>query len=628
MKRLLLVFLCLILLCGCAAPPAPTEPSEAPTIATEPAPPTEPAGLYDPAHALETVSGGAVKVYPIGRSDTQSVAFLGDDILIFNTWDTTTLTLLRGENLYPAATAELSCSFDPADASVQVSEKGVTYFDYNTFDLVFLDAALREIDRIAAPAGFQGTPALSADRKTFYYTTESALRALDLESGIDRLLKEMWFSYQSITALHCDDTVIECGVSDEDGGWRQLYLSTETGELLYESLNFATVYTRGMRYFTTRLDGSYTELLTGTAGSEVRMLLSPDLSPGAFPVLAQDSVITLAQSEGSVTLDYYRLDQGIRPYCLTLPEAYAPWCIQAQAGTDEVWFLSYDAEAESDLLCRWELPKSAVEDDTVYIGLRRTADEPDTYGLEMCAQYADQISEKHGIQVLTWTEVLETEPWDYHFEAEYQVSVLYNALFTLDSALSAFPEGFFAKVTEEMGDGVLRIGLARNIIGNEDNGALDFADGLQFWDDNFNAFITLKIGDYLCQNLFHEMFHVAESRIYSHSSAFDNWDDLNPTGFSYDYDYTYYTAREDYDLISDENRAFIDFYSMTYPKEDRARIMEYATMYDTAGYFANDTMQAKLRALCIGIREAYDLEAVTYPFLWEQYLNEPIHAIG
>ena len=67
---------------------------------------------------------------------------------------------------------------------------------------------------------------------------------------------------------------------------------------------------------------------------------------------------------------------------------------------------------------------------------------------------------------------------------------------------------------------------------------------------------------------------------------------------------------------------------MTYPKEDRARLMEYAMMPENESYFITDTMQAKLRTLCLAIREAYDLETATESFLWEQYLAEPIHAIG
>ena len=64
---------------------------------------------------------------------------------------------------------------------------------------------------------------------------------------------------------------------------------------------------------------------------------------------------------------------------------------------------------------------------------------------------------------------------------------------------------------------------------------------------------------------------------------------------------------------------------MSFPKEDRARIMEYAMMPDNAACFESEIMQKKLRQLCLGIREAFGLKKSTEVFIWEQYLNEPLN---
>jgi len=40
--------------------------------------------------------------------------------------------------------------------------------------------------------------------------------------------------------------------------------------------------------------------------------------------------------------------------------------------------------------------------------------------------------------------------------------------------------------------------------------------------------------------------------------------------------------------------------------------------------FESETMQKKLRQLCIGIREAFGMKHYAEPLLWEQYLQEPI----
>ena len=64
---------------------------------------------------------------------------------------------------------------------------------------------------------------------------------------------------------------------------------------------------------------------------------------------------------------------------------------------------------------------------------------------------------------------------------------------------------------------------------------------------------------------------------------------------------------------------------MSYPKEDRARIMEFAMMPGNEDYFTTEIMQKKLRQLCLGIRQALELEDVAEAFLWEQYLKAPLH---
>ena len=63
---------------------------------------------------------------------------------------------------------------------------------------------------------------------------------------------------------------------------------------------------------------------------------------------------------------------------------------------------------------------------------------------------------------------------------------------------------------------------------------------------------------------------------------------------------------------------------MSFPREDRAKVMEYACLQGKETYFISFTMQKKLRALCEGIREAYDLEDYPTALLWEQYLESPI----
>ena len=60
---------------------------------------------------------------------------------------------------------------------------------------------------------------------------------------------------------------------------------------------------------------------------------------------------------------------------------------------------------------------------------------------------------------------------------------------------------------------------------------------------------------------------------------------------------------------------------MSYAKEDRATIFEYACMPGNEEIFKSAAIQKKLQRICKGIREAYGLKKVEKEFLWEQYLN-------
>ena len=160
----------------------------------------------------------------------------------------------------------------------------------------------------------------------------------------------------------------------------------------------------------------------------------------------------------------------------------------------------------------------------------------------------------------------------------------------------------------------------RSIQGSPESGSLETATGIQFYQES-HAYITIAVGKYAERALYHELYHVMETRLLTGSTAFDRWDALNPKGFTYDLDYTANRNRQAEQYLQPGNRSFVDTYSMSYPKEDRARIMETAMCDGNEGLFRSSTMQGKLRCLSQAIREAYDLKKSTEIFRWEQYLK-------
>lgn len=608
------------LLAGCGAQTedlTPTDPT--PPQATAP---MEPTGYYDPESSLEADTQGAVKAYPLNRSDSMGVIPMGSDLLLLSGTDSTTMTRLTGSNLYVSEVVNLDCFVYPGAPDLQVSETGVTYYDEDDHSLVFLDGALKEVKRVPIPETITGRPAITADRSTIYYCTADSLRRIDLETGLDMLVRELTYPFQSVTQLHCDDTVVQCDVSWDDQE-RSLYISAETGETLYSTRADFALDTCGDQYFAVNQDGAYQELLTGTTDSNpAALLLYEDFESSAASVLELGgAVLVSSDAPVTATLDFYVLAIGDRSYSLTLDATVLTWSIQADAKNQCIWFLCYTDDYSCDTLVRWDYKSCAVEDDYVYRRYRHTLLDPDTLGLETCKETADQLSAKYGVEICTWTDATAIQPWDYTTTAEYQVPLIQYDLEILDEALSHFPAGMLTEAAAGTDSGIIRICLVRAIDGNPNAGVLDSARGIQFWDEDGNATIAVTMDSDMEQALYHELFHVIESRVMSTCSAYDNWSKLNPKGFDYDYDYVANLSREDYDLLEDDNRAFIDMYSMSYPKEDRARIFEYAMMPDNKSYFQSDIMQAKLKQLCLGIRKAFGLQKSEETFLWEQYLQ-------
>ena len=242
-----------------------------------------------------------------------------------------------------------------------------------------------------------------------------------------------------------------------------------------------------------------------------------------------------------------------------------------------------------------------------------------------CEYYARTIGDTYGVEVLLWEDADLVQPWDYNFEPEYLVPVFKRELDWLNERLASFPEGMLEAAISHFSS--LKICLVREITGSAESGSLSSANGIQFMNGT-DAYIVLAAGDTSEKALYHELYHVMETHILGNSIALDQWAKLNPVGFEYDYDYLANAQRDGSEFLQPDTRSFVDTYSMSYPKEDRARIFEYAMTAGSDSLFAASPLQYKLKMLCQGIREAFGLKKSTENFPWEQYLNQPMAYTG
>ena len=606
MKRLFLLFLMALLLCGCTA--QNLEETSIPTVETLPAvDPTEPSGCYDPEHPMEIATGGAVRAYPAQIPDAYGLAMMGGDLVVFSGTEYTTLTKLTGENRYVTASVTLNVRIDPADPSVLVTDKGAFYFDHQTGELVKLGTGLKEIGRIPLPENTVGEPVVSADRTKVYYCTEHTVWELTVETGIHRMIKEVTETCVSAARLVLEDTVLNCSMADG----QQIFLLVETGKTLWQGREDIVVCSSGQNWYACMPEGIVDAYIFGAAEGESRMLVPEDFEAECVYLPGMDMLMTVSQEEGAV-LKGYDLSAGTCATILEL-EQY-PLCIAE--GTDRVWMLV------GDVIYGWDVTATPSGDATVYTTQRYTLTEPDAAGYAQCEAYAQRLEERFGVKILLGAEAVEKRTREYDLTGEYLVPVMLRELEKLEALLEQYPVGMLQDAITETTGGTLYLCLVRQVAGSAELGVPGNVGGAQFWEGG-DCYVTLAVG--MAEHAWYRpLYYALETRLMSNSTACYDWEYLNPKGFDYDYNYILNQNRQDEGWLEGENRYFIDLFSMSFPREDRARIMEYAMMQDCQEFFASDAMQAKLKALCLGLREAYGLEKSPETFLWEQYLEEPL----
>jgi len=611
MKHLLALLLAALLLCGCGGISGEENLPESTTEGYIQSLPKETA---DPTGALQ--NPGAVVSCSLNIPDVYGMRNFSGGLLVFSGKEKTTLTLLAPENLEIRATAQLTDHLSPEDPSLRIWEKELSYFKESSRETVVLDSQLRQISSVTAPAGLVGKPVLAENRNALYYCTETAVRIWDLERSVRRTLKEMAYTRQEVSGLHWQDTILQCRITDGQQE-RTLFLSTEDGREVSQLDGDVCLFTKENRYYASIPGGVSRSFLMGEGDNRPNVLLPWEQGADCVFLEEGNMAVTVSGGEGEKrNLALYDLNSGLRTAELTLGGGGGPVSILWKE--NHIWILLRDSAQNKFLLCRWDPRQTPLTDDREYLHPYYTAQSPDREGLEFCRQYAREIGEKHGIQILVWKDALQAQPWDYDFEAEYLTDVLERELLLLDQRLSRYPEGMLAQTAAHFSS--LNICLVRKIQGSAESGSLQQATGVQYLEGT-DAYVVIAVGAYSEQALYHELFHAMETHVLGGSIAFDQWDALNPAGFSYDYDYAANAVRDSGIYLHPENRAFIDTYSMSYPKEDRARILEYAMLPGNRDLFQYPVLQRKLQAVCDGIREAYGLKNIQEIFPWEQYLE-------
>ena len=290
------------------------------------------------------------------------------------------------------------------------------------------------------------------------------------------------------------------------------------------------------------------------------------------------------------------------------------------------FFIMADPEGK-DRLMFWDISKEVSGTDLVFEELETEKLSEEAVSQELYTK-AKAIGYKHGIEIRI-AEQMDEDYFDYKVEESLNEEQINSALDILGEELLAYPEGFF----DQLLYGSIReieIHLAGTLTNleipeGEINGFASYSGFAQTRGGKAVIVLDVNEGDNLRNFLHHELFHLTDDKLSFDATirkdamySEEAWMELNPEGFEYAGN-TFHLPEtiydEEYDLW------FIDTYSRTMSKEDRARIMEYAMLGDYNMFLLAPHRQAKLEYLNKCIRDAFDTFGWPEKTVWEETLE-------
>lgn len=602
MKRMIMLLLALLLLTGCAAQPVET------TVATEPPTEPEPQGLYDPDSTLEAQTKGAVRVYPLEQEGVAEIALMGNRLLLINA--DKTLTVLQGALAEELATLKIQEQISLWQNNADVSNQGLAYYSVYQNAVILRNPKLQENERFAMPEDLQGEPAICLQSQQIFFCTPGKLQALDMQTGITRLIKDHSYQDQRLCGSFFDGQLLCCQLIDENNSTEVVFVSTVTGETLGSDATLTGLQTAGELFFGNRSDGYVQQQIIGDRSNpELLCLLDTQDDQQTFAALEMGGAVSCRLEETGAVLSLHHLQQGRITARITLPDVAQIHAVAADA--EYVWLLATPRDAnDGQLLLRWQVALSPVAEGYASVSTLYTSQNPDEAALARCAERADALADTYDVRINIWQAALQTTG-QYRVTPEHNPQITEDMLTRLEAVLALFPGNFLYYAVD---GGTIRFNLVRSIESGE--------SWAQYWADG-NCYVLLTPQADIELAALRGIGFAFDAHVMGHSRDYDFWENRSPEGFAYVGDGPLGPEQEVY--LEGENRAFVELESMRYPHMDRAHIFAEAMKPDNAELFGLPYMQAKLLRICEGIREAFNVEKREESYPWEQYLTQEMN---
>ena len=507
-------------------------------------------------------------------------------------------------------------------AHVQLCGEKIAFCDWESGDILLLDDALE----IAAQYRVEmsgGSVYLSEDGGFAYYLEpQSGIARIDLENGSrEAVLTDCAY----LLASGLCGNLLSFSYTDRATQLQQsAVLSLSDGRVSAVPFSEAAydVQCSGELWLACGSEGSY---FFGRSGRPRRLIFPEGVSTVSL-LSENDRILTASYSrDGSSSLRLYAPDGSYISSGQLSAEAsglyYDPVWSEAHGG----YFFTRTGQDGRDRLYFWDLsiPSQGADLELAAFG------EADTAGSAVSTELyskAAELSDKYGVEIFIAEKAL-TQHVDYEITQELDEALISKGLAYTEAALAAFPEGFFKQLMFGSYKHI-ELHLSGKLSRSEPaSGELSFTNFTGFADKGEGKLLVvvdISQSGSPQRTLYHELAHLIEYKLSFDAElregalfSEENWNSLNPEGFSYPNSYTGLSNS----LYSDGNEAwFIDLYSRTFSSEDRARILEYAISGDSWCFAASPGRLSKLEYLCTCIKDCFDSSSWSVLPPWEQTL--------
>lgn len=253
---------------------------------------------------------------------------------------------------------------------------------------------------------------------------------------------------------------------------------------------------------------------------------------------------------------------------------------------------------------------------------------------------ADQIKSETGINVIWGNEAASIFP-EFKTVQVTDNSLLMSGIQEVKASLLKYPAGFFEKFRYGDIDG-FSIYLCGSLIRQEQSEGESPSAAAMVYENTQSIVLDISEVSSIEGNLAHEIMHAVDAKIDYEIKAngftgfdYDVWNELNPPDFAYLYSYTdtdgktyerenitKYTPDDLFSTEYTDNIYFTDYYSCTYPTEDRARIFEclMTSEHELPWFFDSQHLMSKAKYMCFAIRQVFS-DIMPETAYWERLVD-------